>query len=56
MTTGPDLFKLTAKHLKPDYALLGWSLVGAPAFAAVSAFIPAMLAVSQDPAQTLREE
>jgi len=51
---GPDLFKLTAKHLQPDYSLLAWSLVAAPAFSALSAFIPAMLAVAQDPANTLR--
>ena len=56
LTVGPDLFKLTAKHLKPDFSLLVWSLLAAPAFAAISAFIPAMLAVSQDPASTLREE
>ncbi|MGK0184855.1 MAG: putative ABC transport system permease protein [Verrucomicrobiales bacterium] len=56
MSVGPDLFKLTAKHLKPDYSLLGWSLLAAPAFAAVSAFIPAMLAVSQDPASSLRDD
>jgi putative ABC transport system permease protein len=56
LSVGPDLFKLTAKHLVPDYALLGWSLIAAPAFAAISAFIPAMLAVSQDPASTLRDE
>ena len=56
MSVGPNLFKLTAKHLTPDLALLGMSLVGAPLFAAISAFIPAMLAVSQDPASTLRAE
>ena len=56
LTVGPDLFKLTAKHLKPDYGLLGWSLLAAPVFAAISSFIPAMIAVSQDPASTLREE
>ena len=56
MFVGPELFKLTAKQLAPDYTLLGWSLIAAPAFSAISAFIPAMLAVSQDPASTLRDE
>ena len=56
MSVGPELFKLTANHLTPDYGLLGWSLIAAPAFSAISAFIPAMLAVSQDPASTLRDE
>lgn len=53
---GPDIFKVTAKMIKPVYGLLGWSLIAAPAFAALSSFIPAMVAVTQDPALTLREE
>ncbi|MBE0534272.1 MAG: FtsX-like permease family protein [Phycisphaerae bacterium] len=53
---GPDIFKVTAKALKTDYALLLWSLIAAPAFAAVASFIPVMRAVAQDPADTLRKE
>ncbi len=53
---GPDIFKVTAKAIKPDVALLLWSLVAAPLFAAFSSFIPAALAVAADPAVTLREE
>ena len=53
---GPEIFKVTAKAIKPQYALLVWSLVAAPAFAAVSSFIPVMIAVTYDPAVTLREE
>jgi len=53
---GPEIFKVTAKAVKPQYALLVWSLVAAPAFAAISSFIPAMIAVTYDPAVTLREE
>ena len=53
---GPDIFKVTAKMIKPVYGLLGWLLIAAPAFAALSSFIPAMIAVAQDPAVTLREE
>lgn len=53
---GPGVFEVTANAVKPLYGLLGWSLIAAPAFAALSSFIPAMLAVTQDPAYTLREE
>jgi len=53
---GPGVFQVTGKMIKPMYGLLGWSVVLAPAFAAVSAFIPTMIAVTQDPAVTLREE
>lgn len=53
---GPDIFKVTAKMVKPVYELLGWSILSAPIFAAVASFIPAMIAITQDPAQTLREE
>ena len=53
---GPDIFKMTAKAIKADYTLLAWSLIAAPAFAAVASFIPVMRAVAQDPADTLRKE
>jgi putative ABC transport system permease protein len=53
---GPDIFEVTAKMINPIYGLLGWSIIAAPAFVALSSFIPAMIAVSQDPALTLREE
>lgn len=53
---GPDIFKVTAKAIRPEYILLAYSLVAAPAFACVSSFIPAAYAVSRDPAVTLREE
>ncbi|MBD3184323.1 FtsX-like permease family protein [Candidatus Poribacteria bacterium] len=52
---GPDIFEITAKSIKPLYNILGWSLIAAPVFAAVSSFIPAMVAVTQDPANTLRD-
>jgi hypothetical protein len=52
---GPDIFKITANMIKPEYRLLGWSLLAAPVFAAISSFIPAMIAVTQDPALTLHE-
>ncbi len=53
---GPDIFKVTAKTISPIYGLLVWSLIGAPAFAALSCFIPAATASTQDPADVLREE
>jgi len=57
MNFGPDIFKITAKTMiKPELPLLFFSLVFAPVFAAVSSFIPAAIAVTQDPADTLREE
>ena len=54
---GPGIFKLTSKiMIKPDMGMLILSLIFAPVFAAVSSFIPAMIAVAYDPAVTLREE
>lgn len=53
---GPGIFQVTAQSIAAQPALLGWALVGAPIFAAVAMFIPTMLAVTQDPAVTLREE
>jgi ABC-type lipoprotein release transport system permease subunit len=35
---------------------LKWALLLAPVFAALASFIPAMLAVTQDPADTLRHD
>ena len=57
MSFGPDIFKITAKTMiKPELPLLFFSLVFAPVFAAVSSFIPAAIAVTQDPADTLSKE
>jgi putative ABC transport system permease protein len=54
---GSPIFELTAKTMiKPELSLLLYCLVFAPVFAAVSSFIPAMIAVTYDPAVTLREE
>lgn len=52
----PDIFKITAKAIKPEFVLLGWALIAAPVFAAVSSFIPVTIAVTHDPADTLRVE
>lgn len=53
---GPRIFQVTAQSIAAQPALLGWALVGAPVFAAIAMFIPTVLAVTQDPAVTLREE
>lgn len=53
---GPQIFQVTAKSIAAQPALLGWALIGAPLFAAIAMFIPTVLAVTQDPAVTLREE
>jgi ABC-type lipoprotein release transport system permease subunit len=53
---GPDIFKVTAGLIKVEPRLLIWALGAAPVFTALASFIPAMLAVAQDPAVTLREE
>lgn len=46
----------TARKLSPEYGLLGLVLVGAPLLCALAAYLPAMIAVTQDPAVVLREE
>ncbi|MBZ0256633.1 FtsX-like permease family protein, partial [bacterium] len=56
LQVGPTLFEATAKSIKPQIFILYWSLILAPAFAAISSFIPAMIAVSQDPADVLRQD
>jgi ABC-type lipoprotein release transport system permease subunit len=56
LQVGPDLFPVTASKIEPVYPLLRQALVAAPVFAALSSLIPAAIAVSQDPATTLREE
>ena len=53
---GPSIFTVTAKAIQADFDLLYLSLIAAPAFAAISSFIPVMIAVTQDPAITLRHQ
>jgi putative ABC transport system permease protein len=55
LAVGPQLFPLTAAAIRVNWQLLGWALLAAPTLAAVASFIPAMVAVSHDPAVTLRE-
>jgi predicted lysophospholipase L1 biosynthesis ABC-type transport system permease subunit len=53
---GPAIFKVTANMIEPRIQLLFWAIIISPAICALSVFIPAMSAVAQDPAITLREE
>ncbi len=53
---GPRIFPVTAAGIVPESVLLGWSLLLAPGFAAAASFLPAMLAVAHDPADTLRAD
>ena len=52
---GPEVFKITAGSIQPMFQLIWWALLTAPLFAAMSAFIPIMYAVSQQPSQILKE-
>ena len=56
MQVAPTLFEATSKSVKPQTIILFISMVLAPAFAAISSFIPSMVAVSQDPADVLRQD
>ena len=53
---GPSLFPVTKKAIQVNWPLAAQLIVGTPVFAALASFIPAMLAVSHDPAETLRED
>jgi len=55
LSFGPGIFKITAKSLEPMWILCWFSMLGAPAFSALSSFMPAMAAVAQDPAIVLKE-
>ncbi len=56
LSIGPDIFKVTAKAIKPNFTIFLWSVIAAPIFAGLSTFIPMMSAVSQDPARILLNE
>ena len=44
------------QNLSQSSLSLVWALFLAPVFVALASFIPAMLAVTQDPAETLRHD
>ncbi len=51
---GPQIFKVTANVIATDYRLLKWAVILTPAGAILATMVPALLAVIQDPAETLR--
>ena len=53
---GPPVFEVAAAKIGPLWACLGWSLAAAPILAVLASALPAMIAVSMDPAEALREE
>lgn len=53
---GPRLFPVTAGALQSQSILLAWALLATPLFAAVVSFPTTALAISQDPATTLRKD
>ncbi|MFP4501071.1 MAG: ABC transporter permease [Candidatus Hydrogenedentota bacterium] len=55
LVLGPAVFQMTAHLIRPDLMTIAGMLLAAPLFAALASLIPAMLAVTQDPADVLRE-
>ena len=53
---GQELLKISPKLIGWDMNTLEWALWLAPGFAALASFIPTMLAVTHDPAETLRHD
>ena len=53
---GNEVLQISPKLIGWDFNNLKWALLLAPVFAALASFIPAMLAVTQDPADTLRHD
>ncbi len=53
---GPTVFPATAAKFEPLTALLWRALLGAPLLCAIASYLPATVAVTQDPAEVLREE
>jgi putative ABC transport system permease protein len=54
---GPRVFEITAKAmLRPESSLFVLACILAPLFAMVASLVPTVIAVTYDPATTLREE
>lgn len=53
---GPAIFHVTANAIAWNPRLLVWAALLTPAFAAFAAFVPAMIALNQDPIETLRAD
>lgn len=56
LSVGPEIFHITAAGIEPVYSLLSWALLIAPLFTMLCGSVPAVLAVTQDPAQALLED
>lgn len=56
LTFGPSIFHVTAAAITWNPTLVLWALTLTPAFAAFVSFVPAMLALNQDPVETLRAD
>lgn len=56
LSAGPDIFQVTARSMRAEPGLLLWALLLTPLFAALASLLPAMLAVAQEPAKTLRAD
>lgn len=52
---GPELFPITAKSIRLAPSLLGYAVAGAVLMSMGASFIPAALAIKQDPAVTLQQ-
>lgn len=53
---GPQIFLHTAKKIEPIWSLLGWGLLLSLGLCIIASYIPALMAVTQDPAEVLRQE
>jgi len=53
---GPEIFRVTVRAIRPSFGLLYGALIASPSFCALSALVPTTVAVTQDPAHTLRVE
>jgi ABC-type lipoprotein release transport system permease subunit len=51
-----QLFPLTGGKAEAQWSLLLWAALGAPVLCAVAAYVPTLVAVTQDPARVLTEE
>jgi putative ABC transport system permease protein len=52
---GPEIFQVTANLIRVLPSLWIWAMLASPAMAALASLIPAILAVTQHPAEILRE-
>lgn len=56
LTWAPEIFPVTAKAIRAQPSLLPWALLATPLLAIVASFIPAAVAITQDPADVLRNQ